>query len=85
MAASVVDGYEPYAAARLEQLRADPLRTTISPMQSEIDEAEEAFLAVRNQWADASPHHRLLLNAVEAEIAKFRAGHWRRLAFDAIA
>jgi TRAP-type C4-dicarboxylate transport system substrate-binding protein len=75
MAERVVDGYEPYAAARLEQLKSDPLRTAISPMQSEIDEAEEAFRTVRNQWADSSPHHRPLLSAVEAEIAKFRSQH----------
>ena len=73
LAERIVDGYEPYIAAQLEQLTSDPLRTTISPMQVEVDQAEEAFRTVRNQWADASPHHRLLLNAVEAEIAKFRA------------
>jgi TRAP-type C4-dicarboxylate transport system substrate-binding protein len=74
LAERVVDGYEPSTATQLEQLKSDPARTVISPMQSEIDEAEAAFRAVRNQWADASPHHRLLLNAVEAEIAKFRSG-----------
>jgi TRAP-type C4-dicarboxylate transport system substrate-binding protein len=71
----VVDGYEPSTAAQFEQLKSDPARTVISPTQSEIDEAETAFRAVQDQWADGSPRHRLLLNAVEAEIAKFRAGH----------
>jgi TRAP-type C4-dicarboxylate transport system substrate-binding protein len=71
----VVDGYESSTAAQFEQLKADPARTVISPSQSEIDEAEGAFRVVRNQWADMSPHHRLLLNAAEAEIANFRSGH----------
>jgi hypothetical protein len=71
----VVDGYESSTAAQFEQLKADPARTVISPSQSEIDEAEGAFRVVRNQWADMSPHHRLLLNVVEAEIANFRSGH----------
>jgi TRAP-type C4-dicarboxylate transport system substrate-binding protein len=75
LAERVVDGYEPSTAAQLEQLKSDPARTVISPMQSEIDEAEGVFRVVRNQWADASPHHRLLLSAAEAEIAKFRAAH----------
>jgi TRAP-type C4-dicarboxylate transport system substrate-binding protein len=75
LAERVVDGYEPSTAAQLEQLKSDPARTVISPMQSEIDEAEAVFRVVRNQWADASPHHRLLLSAAEAEIAKFRAAH----------
>ena len=75
LAERVVDGYEPNTAAQLERLKTDPLRTAISPMRTEVEQAEAAFRAVRNQWADASPHHRLLLNAVEAEIAKFRAEH----------
>jgi len=74
LAERIVDGYEPYTVAQVAQLTSDPLRTAISPMQVEVDQAEEAFRAVRNQWADASPHHRALLNAVEAEIAKFRSG-----------
>jgi TRAP-type C4-dicarboxylate transport system substrate-binding protein len=74
LAEHVVDGYEPSTAAQLELLKSDPARTVISPTQSEIDEAEGAFRVVRNQWADVSPHNRLLLNTVEAEIARFRSG-----------
>jgi TRAP-type C4-dicarboxylate transport system substrate-binding protein len=75
LAEQVINGYEPSTAAQLEQLKSDPARTVISPMPSEIVEAEEAFRAVRNQWADASPRHRLLLNVVEAEISRFRSQH----------
>jgi TRAP-type C4-dicarboxylate transport system substrate-binding protein len=70
-----VTGDESRSAALIEQLKSDPMRTVIFPSQSEIERAEEAFRAVRNQWADASPRHRLLLNAVEAESARFRSGH----------
>ena len=68
-----VDEDEVYNTALIEQLKSDPLRTVIFPSQSEIEVAKEAFRAVRSEWADASPHHRLLLNTVDAEIQKFRA------------
>jgi hypothetical protein len=51
------------------------LRTVVSPSQSDIDAAEETFKAVRAQWADVSPHHRLLLNEAEAQIKKYRSEH----------
>ena len=70
-----VKGYEVYNANLLEQLKSDPLRKVIFPSQSEIEVAEEAFRAVRAEWADATPHHRQLLNAVETEILKFRSEH----------
>jgi TRAP-type C4-dicarboxylate transport system substrate-binding protein len=69
-----VDEDEVYNTALIEQLKSDPLRTVIFPSESEIEVAKEAFRAVRAEWADASPHHRLLLNTVDAEIQKFRAG-----------
>jgi TRAP-type C4-dicarboxylate transport system substrate-binding protein len=73
LAARAVDAIEPYTAALFEQLKSDPLRTVVFPSQTEIEVAEGAFRAVRTEWANASPHHRLLLSAVEAEILKFRA------------
>ena len=53
--------FEAYNATLIEQLKSDPQRTVIFPSQSEIDMAKEAFRAVRAEWADASPHHRQLL------------------------
>jgi TRAP-type C4-dicarboxylate transport system substrate-binding protein len=64
---------EAYNKGFIEQLSSDPKRKVIFPSQPELDVAEETFKAVRAEWADASPHHRLLLSAVEAEIAKYRA------------
>ena len=71
-----LDAFEPKTAALLEQLKSDPLGTVIYPSQAEIDVARVAFKAVRSEWADVSPHRRLLLMAIEAEIAKFRSEHY---------
>jgi TRAP-type C4-dicarboxylate transport system substrate-binding protein len=70
-----IDAFEPRTAAQLEQLKSDPQRTVVFPTEAEIATAKAAFRAVRSEWADASPHHRQLLNAVEAEISKYRSGH----------
>jgi TRAP-type C4-dicarboxylate transport system substrate-binding protein len=70
-----LDADELYNAALVEQLKSDPLRTVIYPSQPEIDVARQAFRAVRNEWAEASLHHRQLLTAVEAEILKLRSEH----------
>jgi TRAP-type C4-dicarboxylate transport system substrate-binding protein len=70
-----VKGDQSYNAALIERLKSDPMRTVIFPSQSDVDVAEEAFRALRAEWADARPHHRLLLNAVETEISRFRAEH----------
>jgi TRAP-type C4-dicarboxylate transport system substrate-binding protein len=68
-----VDADEAYNRGFVEQLKSDPLRHVIFPSQAEQVTAEESFKAVRSEWADASPHHRLLLKAVEAEIARYRS------------
>jgi TRAP-type C4-dicarboxylate transport system substrate-binding protein len=70
-----VDGFEARTTALLQQLKSDPLRTVMFPSEPEIDLARGVFRMIRNEWADASPHRRLLLNAVDAEISKFRAEH----------
>jgi TRAP-type C4-dicarboxylate transport system substrate-binding protein len=70
-----LDVDERYNAALVEQLKSDPQRTVLLPSQAETDVAKEAFRAVRNEWAEASPHHRQLLTAVEAEITKLRSEH----------
>jgi TRAP-type C4-dicarboxylate transport system substrate-binding protein len=70
-----IDRDEAYNAAYVEQLKSDPLRKVIFPSQPEIDAAREVFNAVRGEWAEANPQHRLLLNAVEAELLRFRSEH----------
>jgi TRAP-type C4-dicarboxylate transport system substrate-binding protein len=68
-----VGGDEAYNAGLMEQLEADPSRTVIFPSQTDIDVAREAFRALRVEWAQAKPHNRLLLDAVTAEISKYRS------------
>jgi TRAP-type C4-dicarboxylate transport system substrate-binding protein len=65
---------EAFNATLVEQLKSDPKRTVIFPSQSDIDVAGGAFKAIRAEWADARPHHRVLLSTVEAEISKYRSG-----------
>jgi TRAP-type C4-dicarboxylate transport system substrate-binding protein len=68
-----IDGDEAYNTVLVAQLKADPVRTVIFPSQSDIDVAKEAFKALRAEWADAKPHNRRLLDAVEAEVSTYRS------------
>jgi TRAP-type transport system periplasmic protein len=68
-----IEASEPYNEEFLEKLKSDPLRKVIFPSQSEIDVADGAFRAVRTAWAEASPHNRKLLSAVEAELRQLRS------------
>jgi len=72
-AARYIEGRDVLEGQVMAQLKADSRRKVIFPSQSEIDVAEEAFKVVRAEWADTSPHYRQLLNAVEAEILKYRS------------
>jgi TRAP-type C4-dicarboxylate transport system substrate-binding protein len=72
-AARFIEGSEPYNEEFLEKLKSDPSRKVIFPSQSEIDVADEAFRAVSAAWAEASPHNRKLLSAVEAELRQLRS------------
>ena len=68
-----VDAFEPRTTAMLEQLKSDPQRTVVFPSEAEIVVAKAAFRTLRSEWADANPHHRQLLDAVEAEISRYRS------------
>jgi TRAP-type C4-dicarboxylate transport system substrate-binding protein len=70
-----VDAFEPRTTAMLEQLKSDPQRTVVFPSEAEIVVARAAFRTLRGEWADANPHHRQLLDAVEAEISRYRSEH----------
>jgi TRAP-type C4-dicarboxylate transport system substrate-binding protein len=73
LAARIIEGYAPYNSGVLEQLKSDPERKVIFPTQAEIGVAARVFKAVREEWAEASPHNRQLLNAVEAELRRLRS------------
>jgi TRAP-type C4-dicarboxylate transport system substrate-binding protein len=64
---------EAYNESLLDELRADPQRRVMFPSSPEIDVAANAFRAMREEWANASPHSRSLLNLVQEELAKYRA------------
>ena len=65
----------PVPRLMLEQLKSDPQRTVVFPSEAEIVVAKAAFRTLRGEWADANPHHRQLLDAVEAEISRYRSEH----------
>ena len=52
----------------------DPKRKVIFPSQAELDATQAALKPVITEWASKSPRNQELLKAVEAEIAKVRAG-----------
>jgi TRAP-type C4-dicarboxylate transport system substrate-binding protein len=73
LAARIIEGYAPYNKEIVEQLKSDPARQVIFPSQADTYLAAQAFKAARTEWADASPHNRRLLNAVEAELRRLRS------------
>jgi TRAP-type C4-dicarboxylate transport system substrate-binding protein len=68
-----IDGDEAYNTGLIEQLEADASRTVIFPSQPDIDVARQAYRALRAEWAEATPRNRRLLDAVTAEISKYRS------------
>jgi TRAP-type C4-dicarboxylate transport system substrate-binding protein len=73
LAARYVEAYQASATPILEQLKSDPKRTVIVPSQSDLDTAHAAFRTVLKEWQAKSPHHRVLMTVVEAEIARLRS------------
>jgi TRAP-type C4-dicarboxylate transport system substrate-binding protein len=73
LAARFIQGFEAYNAQVLEGLESDSARKVIFPSQAETDLAGQVFKEVRAEWAQASPHHRQLLSALEAELRQVRS------------
>ena len=72
LAGRYIQGFEAYNTQILDELKSDPSRQIIFPSQAETDLAGQVFKAVRSEWAEASPHNRALLNAVESELRQVR-------------
>jgi TRAP-type transport system periplasmic protein len=72
LAARYIQGFEAYNTQILDELKSDPSRRIIFPRQAETDLADQVFKGVRAEWAEASPHNRALLNAVESELSQVR-------------
>ncbi len=73
LATRYIQGFEAYNTQVLEELKSDPSRKVIFPSQAETDLASQVFKGVRAEWAQASPHNRQLLNAVELELRQVRS------------
>lgn len=73
LAARFAETFEASNDVVAEQLKSDSKRTSIFPSQAEIEAADKTFAEVRAEWADASPQHRRLLQAVEAEVLRLRS------------
>jgi len=73
LAERFVNEDEVYNESLLNELRSDSGRHVLFPAPAEIDIVASAFRAMREEWANASPHSRALLNLVQEELAKYRA------------
>jgi TRAP-type C4-dicarboxylate transport system substrate-binding protein len=62
-------------AHALTALKADTQRVVTSPTPADGATIRQAYAAVIKQWASANRHNRELLDKVNAEIAKARAGN----------
>ena len=72
LAARYIQSFEAYNTQILDELKSDPSRRIIFPSEAETDLADQVFKGVRAEWAEASPHNRALLNAVESELRQVR-------------
>jgi len=68
-----IDSITAYNAANLEKLKSNPKNKVVFPSQAELDEAQRLLAPVREEWVAASPRHKELKAALDAELAKVRA------------
>jgi TRAP-type C4-dicarboxylate transport system substrate-binding protein len=54
----------------LNRLKNDPKHKVVFPSQAEIDESQKLLTPVRDAWVAASPRHKDLKAALDAELAK---------------
>jgi TRAP-type transport system periplasmic protein len=67
-----IESITSYNAANLEKLKSNPKNKIVFPSQAELDEAQRLLTPVRDEWVAASPRHKELKAALDAEIAKVR-------------
>jgi len=70
-----IESITAYNAANLEKLKNNPKNKVVFPSQAELDEAQKLLTPVRDEWVAASPRHKELKTALDAELAKVRAEH----------
>jgi TRAP-type C4-dicarboxylate transport system substrate-binding protein len=66
--------FEGINATAMAQLKSDPKRKVIFPLESDRALIEAAFKSVVEEWASRDPRNRELLGLAHAEIAKLRPG-----------
>jgi TRAP-type transport system periplasmic protein len=69
-----IDSITSYNAANLEKLKSNPKNKIVFPSQDEIDKAQALLAPVREEWVAASPRHKELKAALDAELASVRNG-----------
>jgi TRAP-type C4-dicarboxylate transport system substrate-binding protein len=69
-----IDSITSYNAANLEKLKSNPKNNVVFPSQEEIDKAQALLAPVREEWVAASPRHKELKAALDAELAAVRNG-----------
>ena len=70
-----IESITAYNAANLEKLKNNPKNKVVLPSLAELDEAQKLLTPVRDEWVAASPRHKELKIALDAELAKVRAEH----------
>ncbi|MDI1344844.1 MAG: TRAP transporter substrate-binding protein [Pseudolabrys sp.] len=55
------------------KLKDDPKHHVVMPSQADLAGAEKLLTPVRDEWVKASPRHKELKNALDAELAKVRS------------
>ncbi len=68
------EGIGAYNDSLVKQLEADPKRKVVFPSQAELDAMQPAFKSVIDAWVAKAPRNKELLDMVQAEIARVRAG-----------
>ena len=67
-------GIGAYNDSLVKQLQDDPKRKVVFPSQAELDAMQPVFKSVIAEWSAKGPRNQEVLKAVEAEIARVRAG-----------
>jgi len=73
-AKNFIAGISAYNDSLVKKLQAESTRKVVFPSQAELDATQGALNSVIAEWAGRSPRNRELLDAVEREVAKIRAG-----------
>ena len=69
-----IESITAYNAANLKKLESNPKNKVVFPSQAQLDNAQKLLTPVRDEWVAASPRHKELKVALDAELAAVRGG-----------